>query len=271
MLTAALVLSATVFAAQGLGGSSEFKGGAPYKSRFRKLVWSDEFRTEGLPDARKWGYEVGYVRNDEKQYYTNARKENARIENGRLIIEGRKDGWDGKPITSASITTEGKFSMTKGRIEVKAKVPGGKGTWPAIWTLGTNIRQVGWPMCGEIDVLEYVGFDRTGVHHNVHVETYNHTKGNGKGTRWDMTPPPTDGFHVYAVDYDKKRMIWSVDGVARMMYERTSSMTKKEWPFDDPQYLILNLAIGGGWGGAQGIDDSIFPARFEIEYVRVYG
>lgn len=233
-----------------------------------KLVWSDEFDRAGLPDPSKWTYEKGYVRNNEAQYYTEGRKENARVENGRLVIEARKDNFEGKPISSASLTTKGKGEWTYGRFEVRAKIPTGRGTWPAIWMLGTNIGEVGWPKCGEIDLMENVGYDPDRIHFNVHTEAYNHTKGTNKGANVTVAKP-YENFHVYACEWYPDRIDFFMDG------KKTFSFAKEEggdavWPYYRPQYLILNLAIGGGWGGQKGIDDKILPSRYEIDYVRVY-
>ncbi|MBN1818816.1 MAG: DUF3472 domain-containing protein, partial [Sedimentisphaerales bacterium] len=132
-----------------------------------KLTWGDEFDYTGLPNADKWDYEVGFIRNQEKQYYTKARAENARVEDGMLIIEGRKEKYDRADYTSASIHTWGKQHFLYGRIEVRAKLPTGRGTWPAIWMLGINRRELGWPACGEIDIMENVGFDPDTIHANI--------------------------------------------------------------------------------------------------------
>ncbi len=234
-----------------------------------KLLWSDEFLKDGRPDATIWGYEKGYIRNAEKQFYTENRSENARIENGRLIIEARKDGFDGKEVTSASLTTEGKKPILYGRIEVRAKVPTGRGTWPAIWTLGTNIHQVGWPMCGELDLMEFVGYDPDKLHFNIHTKAYNHAIGTNKGASVDV-PKAWREFHTYSIDWTPERIDWELDGKRVFSYKKPENATIEQWPYDAPQYLILNLAIGGGWGGQKGIDDAIFPSRMEVEYVRVY-
>ncbi len=233
-----------------------------------KLVWSDEFDMPGLADSKKWGYEEGYIRNGEKQFYTKARKENARVESGKLIIEARKDNFQGKEITSASLTTQGKAEWTYGKFEVRAKVPGGRGTWPAAWMLGTNISKVGWPKCGEIDIMEYVGYEPNMVHANVHTQAYNHSIGTGKGAAMDLDRPFAS-YHVYSCEWTPAQMEFFVDG-RRILTFKKESDNVDVWPFDAPQYLILNLAIGGGWGGQKGIDDAIYPARYEIDYVRVY-
>lgn len=232
------------------------------------LVWQDEFDTPGLPSKSRWGYDVGYIANNEAQWYTSGRKENARIEKGRLIIEARKDNFDGHPITSARLTTATTATWTYGRIEVRAKVPGGRGTWPAIWTLGSNINQAGWPLCGEIDIMEHVGFDPNRVHFNVHTKAYNHVMKTNKGANTEV-PKLTDGFHTYAIEWDAESITWFMDK-KKVFSFANEHKTEAEWPFSKPQYVILNLAIGGDWGGQQGIDSAIFPARFEVDYVRVY-
>src|SRR5262245_47267770 len=143
---------------------------APAPSGFT-LVFSDEFETAGAPDPTRGGYEIGYARTDVRQDYT-PRLENVRAEDGMLVIEGRKESYQGYGYTSASVNTLGRFALRYGRVEVRAKLPTGRGTWPAIWMLGTNISQVGWPACGEIDVMENVGFDPLRVHASVHTAAY---------------------------------------------------------------------------------------------------
>ena len=231
-----------------------------------ELVWNDEFDGNGLPDASRWNYEVGFIRNKEQQYYTQRRSENARVENGVLVIEARREPYEGAQYTSASLTSVARW--TYGRIEIRAKLPKGRGTWPAIWTLGTNIREVGWPACGEIDIMEHVGFDPGRIHANVHTHAYNHVKGTNKGNSISVTGAD-DEFHVYDVVWTPQRISMSVDGQQYFTFDKESADTAV-WPFDQPQYLILNLAIGGAWGGQQGIDDAAFPARFLVDYVRVY-
>jgi beta-glucanase (GH16 family) len=254
-----------------------------------KLIWSDEFDRPGLPDPAKWSYETGYLRNHEKQFYTRARRENARVEGGMLIIEARKErypipdtdhsagpGGRGRrapahgvaEYTSASLTTRGKAAWTDGRIEVRAKLPSGRGTWPAIWTLGTNIGEAGWPACGEIDIMEHVGFDPGTIHANVHTAKYNHAKKTNKGDRIAVADA-SGAFHVYAIEWDQRKIDFFVDD--RKYFTYTNEGTGRDaWPFDRQQYLILNLAIGGDWGGQKGIDDRIFPQPYIIDYVRVY-
>lgn len=238
------------------------------------LVWADEFDRDGLPDPAKWTYEKGFVRNKEAQYYTVSRAENARVESGRLIIEGRKEAYtapDGKTAsyTAASVTTDGTFALTYGRTEVKAKLPRGRGMWPAIWMLGTSIHGIGWPRCGEIDIMEFVGHDPSTVHANVHwfdTAKGKHTSSGGKlnGQK------PSDDFHIYAVEWFADRMDFFYDENLYFSYPLPKAGADAANPFHKPHYLILNLAIGGSWGGQQGIDDTIFPQRYEIDYVRFY-
>lgn len=233
-----------------------------------KLVWSDEFDYQGLPDTTKWSYEEGYVRNGEAQYYTANRPENARVENGMLIIEARRDFFHDSAYSSASIITYNKAEFQYGRIEMKAKLPYGIGVWPAFWTLGTNIPEVDWPTCGELDIMEYVGYDTLGIHANVHTEAYNHIKGTNKGNRI-VTDKPWGNFHTYAAEWYKDRIDFYLDTTKYFTF--TNEDTGNDvWPFDKPQYIILNLAVGGSWGGQYGIDTTIFPQKYIIDYVRVY-
>jgi beta-glucanase (GH16 family) len=231
------------------------------------LVFSDEFDAPGALDPAKWGYEVGYIRNDEKQYYT-SRSENVRAEGGNLVIEARKEAYQGYGYTSASVNTRHRFEFQYGRVEVRAKLPTGNGTWPAIWMLGTSIDQAGWPACGEIDVMENVGFDPSLVHGSVHTAAYNHTIGTQK-TASVAVASPWEDFHVYSMEWYADHVDLFVDGQKYFTF-RNEGTGSRAWPFDKPQYLLLNLAIGGSWGGQKGIDESLFPHRYLVDYVRIY-
>jgi beta-glucanase (GH16 family) len=231
------------------------------------LVFADEFDAAGALDAAKWGYEIGYVRNDEKQYYT-SRSENVRAEDGALVIEARREPYQGYAYTSASVNTRRRFEFQYGRVEVRAKLPTGRGTWPAIWMLGTNIDQAGWPACGEIDVMENVGFEPTRIYGTVHTAAYNHVSGTAKGASVAVANP-WEAFHVYAMEWYPDRIDVFVDG-AKYFTFRNEGTGARAWPFDKPQYLLVNLAIGGAWGGQKGIDDALFPHRYLVDYVRVY-
>jgi beta-glucanase (GH16 family) len=252
----------------GLAGTSDTQHErVPFDPSRWSLVWSDEFNQPGAPDASVWSAEHGYLRNGENQFYTD-RPENVRIEDGHLIIEARRDNWENKPITSASLRSIGKKTFLYGRISVRAKVPTGRGTWPAIWTLGENIKEAGWPACGEIDILENVGFDPKTIHANIHCKAYNHMIHTGKGNKLTAEAPWSQ-FHEYAIEWYEDRIEFFFDDTRYFIYRKESD-DPAVWPFAQPHYLILNLAIGGGWGGQQGIDDTRFPHRFEIDYVRYY-
>jgi beta-glucanase (GH16 family) len=242
-----------------------------------RLVWSDEFKTDpdGVPDPSKWGYEEGFIRNNESQYYTKARKENARIENGQLVIEARKENYvydesmdhESKPAsyTSAALETIGKADWLNGRIEVKAKLPAGRGVWPAIWTLGSDIHQVGWPRCGEIDIMELVGKEPERVHGTIHY--FANGKHASQGAQMPVENTDTD-FHIYAAEWTPDRIDIFVDGHKYNSFAVSKAENDGQNPFHKPHYLILNLALGGSWGGP--IDDSIFPQRMTVDYVRIY-
>jgi beta-glucanase (GH16 family) len=241
------------------------------------LVWADDFRHDpnGLPDPSKWIDEEGFIRNNEAQYYTRARRENARVENGQLIIEARKEEYkgfaQGRPATahytSAALETRTKAAWTFGRIEVRAKLPIGKGVWPAIWTLGTNEADphVGWPKCGEIDIMELVGRIPGIVRGTIHYFV--------KGARASQGGPltvahPESAFHVYAAEWTPTRIDLFVDAKKFFSFEVKEADNDSQNPFRKPHFLLLNVALGGESGGP--IDNSIFPQRMVVDYVRVY-
>lgn len=237
-----------------------------------QLVWADEFNYNGLPDSTKWDYDVGRTGwgNDEKQYYSKKRLENARVENGKLIIEARRDLYNSYKYTSARLVTANKGDWTYGRFEVRAKLPSGKGTWPAIWMLPTtwNLGNGGWPDNGEIDIMEHVGYDPGVIHGSTHCNMYVWSKGTQKTATINI-PDYTTAFHTYAMEWDKDKIKMFVDD---KLYFTSLNEGKgwQYWPFFKDFHFILNIAVGGSWGGAQGIDNSIFPQKMEVEYVRVY-
>jgi beta-glucanase (GH16 family) len=263
----ALLLAPALACAQGGGTPSAVSASPPQAATGWSLVFSDEFDTPGALDPAKWGYELGYIANDEKQYYT-SRSENVRAEAGSLVIEARKEAYQGYAYTSARVVTRGRFELLYGRVEVRAKLPTGRGAWPAIWMLGTNIDQAGWPACGEIDIMENVGFDPLRIHASVHTAAYNHTIGTHK-TASVATANPADDFHVYSMEWHADRIEAFVDGQKYFSF-RNEGTGSRSWPFDKPQYLLINLAIGGSWGGRQGIDETLFPKRYLVDYVRIY-
>ena len=241
---------------------------ARYQASSWRLIWGDDFDRDGAPDPAKWGYERGLVRNKEAQFYTADRRENARVEGGQLVITARHEPWSGASYTSASVVSRGKFSFCYGKLEVRAKIPGGRGTWPAFWLLGDNRTQVGWPRCGEIDLMENVGFDPAKLHFSVHTGAFNHVKKTQKTSIIEV-PRVQDDFHIYGLLWTKERLEFFFDG--RKVGEFVNDgQGPDHWPFDAPCYLLMNLAIGGSWGGQKGIDDAIFPAEYRIDYVRVW-
>jgi len=237
-----------------------------------------------MPDSAKWGYEVGFVRNQELQYYTEGRPENARVEDGCLVLTGRKerfpnpghdprsDDWrksrEAAEYTAASLVTQGKLAVRYGRVEVRAKLPHGKGVWPAIWMLGTNRSEVGWPRCGEIDIMEFVGKDPGRIYGTVHWPgAPGSSKHRSKGGRHETAEPWRD-FHVYAIEWSPERIDFFFDDVRYFSFSVGEAGEGDDNPFRRPHYLLVNLALGGSWGGE--MDDSVLPQAYRIDYVRVY-
>jgi beta-glucanase (GH16 family) len=240
-----------------------------------EIVWGDEFDGEGLPDTAKWTYDVGNWGwgNGELQYYTANRAKNARQEDGNLIIEAHKNDMD-NPWTSARLTTRGKTTFLYGKIEFRAKVPKEKGNWAAGWTLGDEyVDELSWPYCGEIDILESVGYktdNETGngiAHASAHCGAYYFKLGNQPTASTEVSNMH-DEFHTYAVVWTPDFISGYVDDKKYFTYDDNS--TELSWPFDQSQNIILNLTMGGGWGGAEGMDESVETQQMVIDYVRVY-
>ena len=257
-------------------------------SKGYKLVWSDEFNYKGKPDPTKWSYDYGFIANQEKQYYTDSLK-NAKVEDGTLILEAYKEKiankdyknekylntWasykaeiDTAQYTSARINTENLAQWKYGRVEARAKLPKGRGMWPAIWMLSESRKEAGWPDCGEIDIMEHVGYDNDTIHGTIHTKAYNHIIGTQKG-KTIFVEEPNDTFHVYAIEWTPEKIDFLVDDVVYNHIENEHK-TIAEWPFDQKFHLILNVAVGGSWGGREGIDDTIFPQKMVVDYVRVF-
>lgn len=234
-----------------------------------RLIWSDEFNVDGAPDSNKWGYDIGGHGwgNNELEYYTENKRKNARIEQGKLIIEAHKENMEGKTFSSARMVTRGKASWNSGKLEVRAKLPSGLGTWPAIWMLA-DIQPLKWPEDGEIDIMEHVGYDPGIIHGTIHTKKYNHIIGTQKANQIKV-PDFADQFHVFQLEWDKDVMKIGMDGNMYFTY-KNEGMGYDSWPFDNKMYLILNLAVGGNWGGSKGVAMDIWPRRMEVDYVRVY-
>lgn len=243
--------------------------------RYQRLVWADEFNRPGLPDTAKWSYDKGRGcpqlcgwGNNEPQFYTWNREQNARIVGGELIIQAHKEDYQGAPYTSARLTTKQKGDWTYGRFEIRALLPVGIGTWPAIWMLPTENRYGIWPKSGEIDIAETVGYQQDTLHQTIHTEAFN---GMYRTQRTNVMPLKGHGsaYHVYAIEWSSDKIEYYLDGLKTFTFSRESDDFKK-WPFDHPFHIILNLAIGGDFGGKKGIDDTIFPTQMRVDYVRVY-
>lgn len=239
-----------------------------YPQKYVK-VWSDEFNTPGLPDSAKWDYEVGLIRNTELQYYTYKRSENARIQDTVLIIEARKESYKGAGYTSASLISRYKGDWLYGKFEIRAKVPTGKGTWPAIWMMPTYGEYGGWPRSGEIDIMEYVGMNPSSLYFTAHFGTDPGSGHKSSGNSTTSISQPYNKFITFSLVWSPDKLEWFADGVKYHTYTRTSD-DPKVWPFNKMFYFILNLAYGGSWGAQQGIDDTKLPHKFYIDYVRVY-
>ncbi len=234
-----------------------------------KLLWQDEFDVHGLPDSTRWSYQTGGHGwgNHELQYYTARRAENARVEGGHLIIEARREPMEGMPYTSARLVTKDKATWQYGKIEVRARIPEGRGTWPAIWMLGAT-DPLRWPDDGEIDIMEHVGYNPGTVHASVHCRKYYHSIGTQK-TATIPVPDFADQFHIYGLEWDADSIRVTLDGNAYFRFGNERS-GYDAWPFDQPMYLLLNVAVGGDWGGQKGVDESVFPKRMEVDWVRVW-
>lgn len=235
-----------------------------------RLVWADEFSIDGLPDAARWAYDTERNRagwyNNERQYYGGARYQNSLVSDGRLRITARLESltaaadWGGQRYTSARLITRGKAAWTYGFFEVRAKLPCGRGTWPAIWTLGAGGV---WPDDGEIDILEQVGSNPSRVFGTVHTRQ---SGGSGTGAAVTLADACT-AFHDYQLHWTADEIALAIDGAVYYRYANPRA-GRATWPFDAPQYLLLNIAIGGTLGGA--VDDTIFPVTLEIDHVRVW-
>ena len=235
-----------------------------------KLSWSEEFNYNGMPDTTIWSYDTGGHGwgNNELQYYTKASKNNVEVSNGSLKLRVLREKMGNREYTSARMVTNGKAQFTYGKIEIRAKLPPGRGLWPAIWMLGTNIGNAGWPDCGEIDIMEHVGYEKDSVIGTIHTKAYNHVLGTQKGKKMFIADP-YNTYHVYAIEWTTERMDFLVDNHIYNHIENEHK-TKAEWPFDSPFFLILNIAVGGNLGGKYGVDTTMFPGTMEVDYIRVY-
>ena len=239
-----------------------------------KLEWSDEFDQGNTIDSLTWDFVLGNGcpglcgwGNNELEYYTD-KEENVRVENGHLIIQIQSDTLTGYKYTSGKIRSVSDKSIKYGKVEVRAKLPKGRGTWPAIWMIPESSKYGVWPSSGEIDIMEHVGYDPDTIVGTVHTERYNHLKGTQKG-KYHYVPDNEEAFHEYEIQWNPKKIDFLVDDSLYFTFDNEQHTTS-EWPFDQEFYLILNLAVGGNWGGVKGIDDAIIGEQLLIDYVRVY-
>lgn len=251
-----------------------------------KLVWHDEFSYSGLPDPKKWAYESGHVRNQEQQYYVAEDTANCFVANGMLTIRGRQqtianarykpgsDDWRYKDstaqFTSASLNTLGKAAWKYGKIEIRAKLPCGKGIWPAFWMMGTNRGEVKWPQCGEIDIMEYIGAkDSTTIYGTIHRDSEKDDPPYFSIGKTIKNSTIHTDFHIYSLEWNKKYIDIFFDGQRFFRYKISDATRKNgENPFKKPFYLLINLALGSAWPGP--IEASDLPADLLVDYVRVY-
>ena len=242
-----------------------------------KLVFSDEFDYEGKPNPEKWIHETGNDwHNNEQQYYTDNER-NAFVKDGKLHIVALLEDMGTRKYTSARLTTYGKYSFTYGRVEMRAKLPTGVGSWPAFWMLSDAIHEgTGWPLSGEIDIMEYAhGVDPTEMHVSLHSELYNHSIGTQE-TFVANLDGLTDDFHTYTCDWEKDKVTFLFDDkeIATFYRDKRSNGEPKEqgeaaWPFDQPFHILLNLAVGGFFAHDKIVDEDL-PFTYEIDYVKVW-
>lgn len=242
------------------------------KEKDWQLVWSDEFNYAGLPDSKKWSFDTdgnasGWG-NNEAQFYTSSRLKNAEVKDGVLRINAIKEDFEGKKYTSARLVTRTKGDWLYGKVEVRAKLPDGRGMWPAIWMLPTDWTYGGWPASGEIDIMENVGYDPFVIVGTAHTQAYNHVQGTQKSGTINIPDCYTE-FHNYILEWEANEYRIYVDSKLFFTF-RNEKTGFQAWPFDKRFHLLLNVAVGGNWGGAKGIDDSIFPRTMLVDYVRVY-
>lgn len=277
MIVRAFLLAASLSGA-GAGAAADMPAPHSQPAGY-KLVWADEFDRDGLPDPARWTYDThrnkqGWY-NQEKQYYAAARTRNARVEGGRLIIEAHEEMLDaaafpdfgGQKYTSARLFTKGIAAWTYGFFEIRAKLPCGVGTWPAIWTLPED-PDVVWPNGGEIDIMEHVGFEPGVVHHSIHTRAFNFTRGTQK-TGKSKLATACDAMHRYQLLWTPQFILMGIDDAPIFAFRKDRDDPAR-WPFDKPHHLLLNIAVGGVWGGQKGVRADAFPARMEVDHVRIY-
>ncbi len=237
------------------------------------LVWSDEFDgpNGSPPDPQKWSYDIGAGGwgNEELEYYTDSTK-NSFQENGNLIIRALEEKYKGSRYTSARLVTKAKFEQTYGKFEARIKIPGGKGVWPAFWLLGSDYdpAKKNWPQCGEIDIMENIGTEPSIVHASMHGPGYSDETAFTKKYTLPGDQKFLSDYHVFAVEWEPNEVRYYVDGNNYYTVKKAEVLSKGEWVFDKPFYIILNVAVGGDWPGSP--EETAFPQNLYVDYVRVY-
>jgi beta-glucanase (GH16 family) len=237
------------------------------------IVWQDEFDGTGLSSSH-WTYETGahgWGNNEWQNYIAN---DNVEVSDGTLKITAEKVGTGQKVGDYTSVRLNSTESFTYGRMEIRAKIPEhkGNGIWPALWMLGSNIGTAGWPACGEIDLMEYVSFDPNTVHFTIHSNANNHVAGTQVSSGPVNLETIEEEFHNYGVLWTSEYLKFYIDEIEniQLIFQKPTNSNLDNWPFSQSFYFLMNIAVGGNWGGLQGVDDSIFPATMEVDYVRVY-
>jgi beta-glucanase (GH16 family) len=235
-----------------------------------ELVWQDEFDgpANQSPNPANWGYDVGTDWGNAQLEYDTARPENVSLDGaGNLDITARQESWLGQNYTSGRIQTRGKFEQAGGKFEARMRLPSGRGMWPAFWLLGNNIGSVGWPQCGEVDIMEYRGQEPTLVHGSLHGPGYS---GGAALTRTYNAPFPLDGgFHVYTLEWTSSKVTWALDGVVYSTITPSNVPAGGTWVFNHPFFIVLDLAVGGNFVGSPDAGTA-FPQALQVDYVRVY-
>ena len=237
-----------------------------------ELVWEDDFNYDGLPDSTKWDYDTeGNPHawgNNEAQFYTRKRIENAKVEDGVLKIIALKESYEGREYTSARLFSKADWKY--GRFETRAKLPSGRGTWSAIWMMpgGWSFSDGNWPEVGEFDIMEHVGYNKGLIHASAHSKDYQWQNGTQK-TDTIRINGACENFHTYTWEWSPETVRAYVDEQLFFEY-KNEGLGDSKWPYNKPFYLILNVAVGGAWGSVEGIDNESFPQIMEVDYVRVF-
>lgn len=242
------------------------------ESQTYKMVWNDEFDASGLVDTTRWSYDTSGNEwgwgNDELQWYTAKDTQNAVIKNGYLHLKAIKESIHGKKYSSARLITKGKGDWLYGKAEIRAKVPGARGIWPAIWMLPSENSYGIWPASGEIDIMEHVGYIPDSIYASTHCQKYYFKIGTQK-TKGIYVPSCDEEFHTYTMEWTPEIISMFCDTIKYFSF-KNEHKTFEEWPFDKPFYLILNVAVGGSWGAVMGVDSTAFPQEMTVDYVRFY-